>query len=119
MEKELIRVEQQLEFNKKNSHIKSLIDDKDSGYHFGNVDDVNLILKQNKIYIPESMRETTLNWYNHYLNHPGGDRLGNTIKETCSWKGSSSQAKKNVKTCKIYQRHKKFNITSTNFFNAK
>ena len=73
LEKELIRVEQQHEFNKKNSYIKSLLEDKDSGYHFEKIDDVNLILKRDKIYIPESMRETTLNWYHHYLNHPGGD----------------------------------------------
>jgi hypothetical protein len=52
------------------------------------------------------MRETTLNWYHHYLNHPGGDRLGNTIKETCYWKGLSNQAKQYVRTCKVCQQYK-------------
>ena len=53
------------------------------------------------------MRETTLNWYHHYLNHPGGDRLANTIKQNCYWKGLSNQAKQFVKTCKICQQYKK------------
>ena len=45
-----------------------------------------------------SMRNTTLNWYHYMLNHPGGDRLGNIIKENCYWKGLSNQAKQYVKT---------------------
>ena len=53
------------------------------------------------------MREATLNWYHHYLNHPGGDRLANTIKQSCYWNGLSNQAKKLVKTCKICQQHKR------------
>ena len=105
--KELIREEQRKELRKRNSDLKKLIDDKDSGYYFEDIDDVKLIVKDTKIYIPVSMRETTLNWYHHYLNHPGGDRLGNTIKETCYWKGLSSQAKKFVKTCQVCQKHKK------------
>ena len=54
---------------------------KDSEYYFDDIDNVKLVLKDNKIYIPESMRETTLNWYHHYLNHPGRDRQENTIKK--------------------------------------
>ena len=53
------------------------------------------------------MRETTLKWYPHYLNHPGGERLDSTIKENFHWKGPSNQAKKYSKTCKVYQQHKK------------
>ena len=61
---------------------------------------------KNKVYVPETLRESTLHWYHHYLNHPGGDHLGNTIKETCYWKGLSSQAKQFVKTCKVCQQYK-------------
>ena len=81
MEKGLIRDEQQQELNKTKSKLKILIDDKDSDYTISNIDDVKLITKHDKIYIPESMRESTLNWYHHYLNHPGGDRLANTVKQ--------------------------------------
>ena len=96
MEKGLIRAEQQKELNKRTSILKKLIEDKNSGYTISNIDDVKLVLKDNKIYIPESMREATLNWYHHYLNHPGGDRLANTIKQNCYCKGLSNQAKQFV-----------------------
>ena len=78
-----MRNEQQKELKDKNSIMKYLIDNKSSGYTINNIDNVSLVLKNNKIYIPESMRETTLNWYHHYLNHPGGDRLANTIRQNC------------------------------------
>ena len=81
LEKGLIHDEQQKELKNKNFLLKTLIDNKGSGYTINDIDDVSLVLKNDKIYIPESMRETTLNWYHHYLNNPGGDRLGNTIKQ--------------------------------------
>ena len=33
--------------------------------------------------------------------------MGNTIRQTCYWKGLSNQAKQHVKTCKVCQQHKK------------
>ena len=96
LEKGLICDKQQKELNKRRSILKTLIEDKNSGYTTSNINDVKLVLKDNKIYIPESMREAMLNWYHHYLNHPGGDRLANTIKQNCYWKRLSNQAKKNM-----------------------
>ena len=81
LEKELIRVEQTKELTKCNSNFKALVKDKKSDYNFADIDNIKLVLKDNKIYTPESMREATLNWYHYYLNHPGGDRQGNTIKK--------------------------------------
>ena len=107
LDKELIHEEQQKELKRKGSLLKSFIENKESGYSVNDIDKVSLILKDSKIYIPTSMRETTLNWYHHYLNHPGGDRLGNTIKQVCYWKGLSNQAKQFVKACKICQQHKR------------
>jgi transposase InsO family protein len=54
-----------------------------------------------------TMRKSILNWYHYMLNHPGGDRLGNTIKQNCYWKGLSNQAKQYVKTCQVCQQHKR------------
>ena len=97
LEKGLIRDEQQKELKDIKSKLKMLIDDKNSDYTMSNINDVQIIVKNNKIYIPKSMREATLNWYHHYLNHPGGDRLANTIKQNCHWNGLSSQVKQFVK----------------------
>ena len=89
----MIRAEQRKELSKRNSKLRALIDNEASGYYFDEIDDVNLVMYDKRIYIPVSLRNSTLNWYHHYLNHPGGDRLGNTLKRTCYWKGLSNQAK--------------------------
>ena len=83
MEKELICIEQCKELQKRNSKLKVPINNNDSGYYYEDINNIKLVLKDNKIYVLVSMRETTLNWYYYYLNHPRGDQLGNTIKETC------------------------------------
>jgi len=54
---------------------------------------MKLILFKGKIYVPESLCGHTLGWYHHYLNHPGGDHLANTLPTVCYWKGLTSQAK--------------------------
>ena len=61
------------------SKLKSLIDNKDSGYTFETIDDVKLVINDNNIYIPMSMRTNTLHSYHYMINHFGGDRLGNTM----------------------------------------
>ena len=38
---------------------------------------------------------------------PWGDRLANTIKQNCYWKGLSNQAKQFLKTWKICQQYKR------------
>ena len=75
--KDILRKEQLKELKQRSSKIQKLIENKNSGY------------------------------YHYYLNHPGGDRLGNTIKETCYWNGLQNQAKTFVKTCKVCQEYKK------------
>ena len=105
--KDILRKEQLKELKQRSSKIQKLIENKDSGYYFDDVDGVKLIMYNKRIYIPKSLRTSTINWYHYYLNHPGGDRLGNTIKETCYWNGLQNQAKAFVKTCKVCQEYKK------------
>ena len=57
LEKGLICDEQQKELKNKNSLLKTLIDNKDSGHTINDSDDVSLILKDDKIYIPDNNRE--------------------------------------------------------------
>ena len=58
------------------------------------------------MYVPKSLRRRTLEWYHHYLNHPGGDRLYHTLQTVCYWKGMSTQATDFCKRCEVCQRHK-------------
>ena len=106
LEKKLIQEEQSKELASQTSKLKKLVEDTASKYYMENLDGYDLVMYDKRIYIPPSLRQSTLNWYHHYLNHPGGDRLGNTIKQTCYWNGISNQAKLFVKTCKQCQQHK-------------
>ena len=44
--------------------------------------DVKLITYKGRVYIPPCLRDNVLNWYHHYLQHPGANRMYNTIKQT-------------------------------------
>ena len=92
---------QNKELNKKNSELKRFLSDPESGFRRAEVDDVELVLYRDKIYIPAPLRTDVLHWYHHYLNHPGGDRLGKTIAQTCYWKGMLTAAKAHVKSCQV------------------
>ena len=98
---------QDLELNIRNSKLKAFIEDSKSGYYYDFIEDMKLILYKGKIYVPESLRGRTLGWYHHYLNHPGGDRLANTLSTVCYWKGLTSQAKGFCKKCNKCQVSKK------------
>ena len=40
--------------------------------------------EEGKFYAPVALRQRTMEWYHHFLNHPGGERLynNNNIKVT-------------------------------------
>ena len=102
----LVRRRQNIELNQRNSKLKELVNDKKSDYCVTTIDDVELVTYQGKIYVPPPLRRRTLEWYHHFLNHPGGDRLYNTLKTVCYWKGMASQANSLCKRCNECQRHK-------------
>jgi len=99
--------EQQKELSKGKSKIKALLDKKQSGYEICDFEGHALIMHEGKIYVPESLRGRTLEWYHHYLNHPGGDRLANTLLQVCYWKGLTHQAKQYAKACQQCQKFKR------------
>ena len=86
--------------------MKQLIDNKESGYNISVLDDVKIVTFENKIYVPKALRRRALEWYHHFLNHPGGDRLYHTLQTVCYWKGMANQATALCKRCDECQRHK-------------
>ena len=71
------------------------------------LDDVNMICYDSKIYVPQSMRICVLDFYHFYLNHSCGSRIAKTIQEVCYWKYFVTQAELFAKTCKICKQLKK------------
>ena len=47
-----------------------------------------------------------LDWYQFYLNHPGGSIITNTIYKVCYWKLLTMQADLSIKMCKKCQHFK-------------
>jgi hypothetical protein len=62
---------------------------------------------EDKIYVPQSLRGHTLDWYHYYLNHPDGNHLANTLLQVCYWKGLTHQAKQFARACQQCQKFKK------------
>ena len=86
---------------------EKFVQDKNNVFTSNLINDVEVICINNKIYIPEPLRLKILNWYHHFLNHPGATRLENTIKQTMMWPGLSNHCKVHCKKCKNCQLNKK------------
>ena len=102
----LVRRIQLVELRKNKSKLKQLINDEKSGYKISQLDGIELVTFEGKIYVPSKLREKTLHWYHYFLNHPGGERLYKTLKQICYWKGMASAAEKHCKRCAVCQKHK-------------
>ena len=71
----IVQIKQQKELRNINSNISTYISDQGSSYSMQELDDVEIICYERKIYVPQSMCRRVLDWYHLYINHPGGSRL--------------------------------------------
>lgn len=71
----LVQRTQNVELNKRNSKLKQLVKDKASKYNVLELDGFSLVAYEGRIYVTVALRQRTMEWYHHYLNHPGGERL--------------------------------------------
>ena len=67
------------------------------------INDVEVVTYNDRIYIPSSLRKDTMNWYHHYLQHPGASRMERTLGSVVYWPGMSKDICQLCTTCKIYQ----------------
>jgi hypothetical protein len=74
---------QNVELNKPDKVLHKLLQDPNSQWHWVTLDGVKLVMYQGKIYVPPALQKKTLDWYHHFLCHPGGQRLANTIASVC------------------------------------
>ena len=73
------------------------------------LDGINTICYDSKIYVPQILHRSVIDWYHFYINHPGGSRLAKTIREICYWKILVAQAElfaKMWKTCQQFKKRK-------------
>ena len=70
-----------------------------------------LTFETHRLVIPTAkMQNDVITWYHHYLQHPGENRLEETIVAVMYWKGMRTQIRKHVRTCdrcQLAKRHKR------------
>ena len=75
-----------------------------SRYSQQELDYVEIICVDNRIYMPLTMCRYVLYWYHFYLNNPSCNRLLNTSHHVWNCKFLVFQADLSVKTCNKYQK---------------
>ena len=66
-----------------------------------------LLCYKDKIVIPTVLRQRVIQWYHHFLCHPGINRTEETIRQHLWWPEMRTQINKAVSTCLIYQKNKR------------
>ena len=66
-----------------------------------------LVFEGNRMVIPDTaMQSRILSWYHHYLQHPGENRLEETLTAVMWWPGMRAHTRKHVKSCDRCQKGK-------------
>ena len=71
------------------------------------VEDTKVLCRENKLVIPKTLQHRAVQWYHHYLQHPGHTRLEETLRATMHWKGMRNTVRAYVKKCKSCQVNKR------------
>ena len=89
--------------------IRTNLNKSNSDWKYKLVEGINLFHYCNMIYVPQTLRKRVLKGYHCYLQHPGGDRLSQTLTTICRCLGIVEQAQKLCITCKEFQRFTNIN----------
>ena len=71
------------------------------------VEDITVYCKDDKLVIPKTLQRQAVEWYHHYLQHPGSTRLEETLRGSMYWKGMRRTVRAYVKNCKKCQVNKR------------
>ena len=67
----------------------------------------DLIVRDGKIVIPQSLKQRVIDWYHVQLCHPGLNRTEMTINQHFTWKGLRDDVAQTIKKCPTCQKCKK------------
>jgi transposase InsO family protein len=71
------------------------------------IEEVQVVLYDEKIYVPKDLRNQVVSWYHEYLCHPGMNRTEQTIRQNFTWPGLRTTVEAHCKTCHKCQLNKK------------
>ena len=71
------------------------------------IDKTRVLVRNNKqLVIPNALQLRVVQWYHHWLQHPGHTRLEETIRQAMYWKGMRPLIRRHVKNCPTCQKSK-------------
>ena len=91
----------------KKSSLSTYISDQISGYSMKELNSIEIICYDRKIFVPQSLCRRVIDCYHFYLNHPGGSRIAKIIWEVYYYKVLVTQAELLSKMCKTCQKFRK------------
>ena len=104
----IVEVEQKLKLQSElRTNIRTNINKDNSDWKYNPVKGINLVHYCDIIYVPKTLHKRVLKWYHCYIQHPGGDRLSQTLTTVCMWSGIVDQSHKLHRTCKVCKKLKK------------
>jgi len=72
------------------------------------IDETEVLVKhKSRLVIPKVLRVRALQWYHHYLQHPGISRLEETLVTVMYWPGLRADVRRHVKSCDRCQKGKR------------
>ncbi len=82
----------------------AIMPQKDMGIQL--IEDTKVLCKNGKVIIPTSLCQRAVEWYHHYLQHPGHSRLEEMVRSVMYWKGMHTTIRKHIKSCRSCQVNK-------------
>ena len=99
---QIVEVKQKLELQAESStNIRTNLNKNNSDWNYKPAEGINLVHYRDSISVPKTLRKCVLKRYHCYIQHPGGDRLAQTLTTVCRWLGIVDQAQKLHRTCKV------------------
>jgi len=71
------------------------------------IGNIKVLCNDGKLVIPKSLQKQVVQWYHHYLQHPGHTRLEETLRAAMYWKSMRTTIRSYVKKCRSCQVNKR------------
>ena len=89
---------------KADKHLRKLFkrgdENKEMQYQVSLVEDTEVLTNsQLRLVLPPSLQKRAIQWYHHYLQHPGHTRIEETLRHVFTWHSMRAMVRSHVKQC--------------------
>ncbi len=80
----------------------------DQGLEIKLIENTTCVCKDGRLVIPKLLQVHAVEWYHHYLQHPGHTHLEETMNAAMYWKGMCTTIRSITKSCRSSQTNKRW-----------